>query len=416
MSKNENSKKEKKDLLNEIYQQSFVNNSVTRKTVSYIFIFCLIISLISGFLAGFLQNTWYQDYYSQQIVNQQPTTAVNKNQTKQVLDLNFLLKQDNNNYTQVLSQLRNQLVGFYKKHTGTDALSSLYLEKDFLGTGFVVTSDGWVLTQQDIVKDNNFVIVTSDRKVYQSLSKVVDPFSQTALIKIAAEGLTPVKFSDLDTVKPTDYLLVAKYSLQNHGSDIVKTTIKKFAYHDQNKGKDFLLSTEAIDHYLEISDNLNSFYNGAILVNDQVEVAGVLLPSNQSGVSLAIPSYYLNTVINNFLASSGEVMRSYFGVHYLDLSETLGLDPKLTLGLTKGALLFTDALDKLPAVTPKSPAADIGLKDGDIILKVNNDDVDEKNSLTKLINEYTPGQELNLSVRRDDNTLQLKAVLSELPK
>jgi S1-C subfamily serine protease len=414
MSKNENNKNERKELLAEIYGQPFSpSNSKNRKATSFVFIFYLIISMVSGFLAGFIQDFWF-DNYTQTVINQPAST--NQTKSKEVLNLNFLLKEDDQAYSQVLTQLKSQLVGFYKKRSSEDVYSSLYLEKDFLGSGLIVTSDGWLLTPQNIVKDSNFVIVTSDKKVYQPAKKVVDNFSQTAMIKIAAQDLTPVKFADLNTLKSTDSLLVARYALQNHGSDLLKTTIQKFSYHDQAKGRDFLLSTETADHYLKISGDLDTFYNGAILVNNQEEVVGLLFQSSSQAVRLAVPSYYLSSVIKNFLISSAEIMRSYMGVHYLNLSETLGLSDKLTQGLAKGALIVGDKDNKIEAVIEKSPAAEVGLVEGDIILKVNNEDVDEKNSLTKLINDYTPGQELNLVIYRAGKNLPMKLILGEAPK
>ncbi|MBU1036693.1 S1C family serine protease [Patescibacteria group bacterium] len=408
MDKNPKKKKEKKEIIAKIYQQSFTSPTKSSGVSSKVFFFYLIVSIIAGFLAGFVQDLWFSDY------NQIIVPTINTNETKEVLDLNFLLEEDDKVFNQALMQLRSQVVGFYKRRSKDNILDSLYLEKDFLGSGLAVTSDGWLMTHQSVVKEEDYVIITPDKEILEPVKTVIDPFSQTVLVKVLSQNLSPVRFADLDAIKPTDPLLVARYSMQNHGSDLTKTLIQKFAYHDQSQGSDFLLSTEQIDHYLKISSTLDAVYNGGFLLNEHMEVIGMLFDSGKEQIRLAVPSYYLNSTVNNFLESSEEVIRSFLGVRYVDLSEALGLSDKITEGQSKGAVLLGDSENDILAVIDKSPAAVAGLEAGDVILKVNNEDVDEKNSLTKLINDYTPGQELTLTISRAGEGQEIKVILGEL--
>ena len=401
---------EKKEVIKEIYQQEILQPRLKTPLISSkVFIFYLLMSVMAGFLAGFIQDFWFDDYQANFINPTEESKSL-----KEPLDLNFLLQQQDSTYTRALSQLKSQVVGFYKKKASEEILDSLYLEKDFLGSGIVVTSDGWVLTHQSVIKDNDYVIITANKKILEPLKEVMDLFSGTVLIQIAAEGLSPVKFADLNAIQATEPLLVARYSAQNHGSDIVKSSIQKFSYHDQSKGRDFLLSTEKIDHYLKLANGFDAVYNGAVLVNEKVEIVGLLFVSGRPEIRLATPGYYLDSAVSNFLKSSSEVIRSYLGVHYIDLSESLGLPEEVIEGRVKGAVLLGEAKEDILAVAKSSPAETAGLKAGDIILKVNNEEVDEKNSLTKLIQDYTPGQELTLTILRDKQTLEIKVVLGEL--
>lgn len=400
----------KEEAIKEIYQQQIQAPSyVTRPFYgARLLILCLIISLLSGLVAGFFSNTFFgTDFVYQSLPASQ--------QSKEVPDLNFFLSQDEQAYGKILSQLRSQIVGFYKKKAQSEnILDSLYYEKDFLGSGVVATSDGWLLTHQQVIADKDFVVITADKKVFEPLKKVTDPLTGVVLVQISAKELSPVKFANLDYLQPTDPLLVVRYSAQNHGSDIVKTAIQRFSYHDQNKGSDFLLSTERIDRYLKIADDFELVYNGGAIFNDKSEVSGLLFESGRDKIRLAIPSYYLKTAVNNFLASASEVIRNNFGVHYLDLSESLGLKDGISEGKNKGALLLGNLDLKIMAVTDGSPAAVSGLKAGDVILKINNEEIDEKNSLTKLIQDYAPGQELTISLVRAGKDMTVKAVLGEL--
>ncbi|MFA6304947.1 MAG: PDZ domain-containing protein [Patescibacteria group bacterium] len=409
-----NNRETKRTVIDNIYNQEILRPSSGGGILGIKnLLLILVVSVLGGFVAGLVQDNWFSvnDYLS-------PAASEQVAKSKEVLDLNFLVKEDTGSYDKIFSEIRKQLVGFYRLKTPTSAgsgiLDSLYLEKDFLGSGVVATSDGWLMVPAGVVGDNKFIVVTSDKKIYQPDKQILDKFSNILLVHISATGLSPVKFASVSAISPTDLLLTSRYSIQNHGSDIVKTSIQKFAYHDQAKPADFLLSTDKIDHYLKLAKELAPVYNGAMLLNDKNEVAGLLFNSGREGINLAIPAYYLKSAIGNFLANSEEVLRSRLGVNYLDLSEALGLNQAVAEGRVKGAVLLGDAKRNILAVIDGSPAALAGLAAGDIILKVNNEDIDESNSLTKLIQDYSSGQEITLRIFRKGEEKDLKVTLGEL--
>ncbi|MDP2586686.1 MAG: S1C family serine protease [Candidatus Komeilibacteria bacterium] len=404
---------EKRPLLEDIYQQHQMqrpSNAVA--TLSFkSFLLILLISVLGGFSAAIIQDSWFSVDYPSLGSDGRPSADNDK-----VLDLEFLLKEDSGGNSEVFAEIRKQIVGFYavKKDAGAGILESLYLEKDFLGSGLVVTSDGWLLAPKSIAGGNNYAVVLSDKKVYQPDKVIEDEFSGLVLVHIAAQNLSPVKFASLNSILPTDSLLTARYSIQNHGSDLLKTSIQKFSYHDQAKPADFLLSTDKIDHYLKIAKDMPGVYNGAVLLNGKNEVAGLLFNSGRDLINLAVPSYYLRSAVNNFLVNSEKVMRSRLGASYVGLSESLGLSAEVNEDRVKGAVLLGDAKRSIMAVAENSPAAKAGLKAGDIILKVNNEDIDESNSLTKLIQDYKSGQEITLLISRQGKESEVRVVLEEL--
>lgn len=409
MAKTKDNKKDISDeTIKEIYQQEIQAPPKLKSFGEFkILILCLIISLLSGFVAALVKDS----LVSQELYMETPVVNSNKSQ---VLDLEFLLSKEDQAYNKVLSELKSQIVGFYKKRVGEDILSSIYLEKDFLGSGVIVTSDGWLLTHYQVIGEKDYVVITSDKKVLEPIKEIEDPFSNMVLVQVSVKDLTPVKFADLNYLQATDPLLVVRYSAQNHGSDIVKTSIQRFNYHDQVKAADFLLSTEKIDHYLKIADDFELVYNGSVIFNEQSEVAGLLFESGIDKIRLAIPAYYLKSIVSNFLSSASEVIRSKLGVNYVDLSESLGLPEEVAEGRLKGAVLLGNLDADVMAVEEGSPAEEAGLLAGDIILKVNNEEINEKNSLTKLIQDYTPGQELTLMILRGDEEAEVKVVLGEM--
>ncbi len=406
------SKLSKEQTLEEIYHQEIKPPKIiTKSEINLkVLILLVIISLLGGFVAGLVQDNLYDSYYRGTALD----VDKDKGDEDQILDLNFLLKEEDDAYGKVLTEIRSQLVGFYKSKKAGGILDSIYLEKDFLGSGIVVTSDGWLLTHQSVITDEDYVIVTNNKETFVPTKEVIDEFSGTVLIKIAKEGLAPARFAEVNNLSATNVLLSTRYSIQNHGSDIIKTSLQKFSYHDQSKGEDFLLSTEAIDHYLKVANQFEDVYNGAALINDKNEVVGVLFNSGRDLIDLAIPAYYLKSATNNFLVNSQEIIRSDLGVYYIDLSESIGLSTEVTEGRINGAVLLGNAAKNILAVETESVAAEAGLKAGDIVIKVNGEDIDEKNSLTKLIQDYTPGQEVSLMIVRAGEEMEIKVVLGEM--
>lgn len=412
-------KNDRADALQKVFQDEIERpKSIGLSALTFkLFILILLTSLAGGLLAGFISDNLSAIYGNNIIFNQNQNAEPdsNINQKSQILDLNFLVQEQDNAYSDVLSKVRAQVIGFYKAKPTGGILDSLYLEKDFLGSGVVATSDGWLLTHQAVLgKTEGVVAVTSDKTIYQIQKKILDPFSGLVLIKIQATGLSPVKFADLSEMPGTEALIVARYSIQNHGSDLIKDYIRKFGYHDQSKGSDFLLSTERVERYLKMSASLDSIYNGAAVINNKNEIVGLLFDSGRDTIDLGVPAFYLKSAVSNFLSTSDKILRSSIGLNYLDLTESLGLSNNVTEGKVKGAVLIGDAKRSITAVAENSPAAKAGLKAGDVILKVNSEDINERNSLTKLIQDYTPGKEITLTISRAGKEQEIKVTLGEL--
>jgi len=329
--------------------------------------------------------------------------------------LNFLLQENNSQEIKFLAELRQPLVGFYKKRTGSGVLDSLYLEKDFLGSGVAITSDGWILTHQAVVKDlSGIVAITADKKVLTPTKILTDKFSGLVFVQLPANNLTPVKFADSSALKPATTLLAARYLPTQNEAEVSRVSLQKISYHDQSSGENFLLLTDALDRYFKINQELASGYNGSALVNDQNEVSGLLFASGKDYINLAVPAYYLKNTVDKFLGNGQKIARGSFGAHYLDLSEVVGLSETISEGRTKGAVILGDAKREILAITPNSPAEKAGLKAGDIVLQVNSEDVNELNSLTRLLQNYSAGQEVTLTVFSKGKEKELKVTLGTL--
>jgi S1-C subfamily serine protease len=361
-----------------------------------LFFSTVLISLCAGFVAGLLQDSILPN--ATQVVSD----AQDKKQDTK-FDLSFLVNEDNNsNQTQQL--LNNYVAGVYVKKATSAGLDGMYLPTDFLGTGMVVTSDGWILVPSGVVGDKSVVVVVN-KKVYEPTKQIADSFNDSLLIKINASGLTPASYVKEDSINNYDAAFVVKYSQQN-GIEAVKTSIKSINYSARTDLKSYIKNSDVIDHWLMLNTQLPENYKGALVINQ----SGLVVGQVNSKATAVVPQYYVASTVNQFLDKSQIVVRPSFGVYYLQLDEAIGLVDKITEGQTMGALVTSDGL-KIDAVKKDSAAAKAGLLAGDVITKVNDQEIDSNNSLTKLIQEYKPGSKINLAVIRSGEKKSLEVVL-----
>jgi S1-C subfamily serine protease len=132
--------------------------------------------------------------------------------------------------------------------------------------------------------------------------------------------------------------------------------------------------------------------------------------SGAQNIGFAIPINDIKGLINSVL-SKGQLQQPYLGVRYVSLTNDLA--SQFNLSITRGAYIVSG--DNEPAVIAGSPADIAGLKDGDVITKVNNITIDDKTSLTGALAQFQVGDKVNLTVVRAGKTIQLTATLGNTP-
>jgi serine protease Do len=137
-------------------------------------------------------------------------------------------------------------------------------------------------------------------------------------------------------------------------------------------------------------------------------IVGDVWPTNQA-ISAGAIRVGLNSLLKN-----GAVVRAEFGVHYIDLSASRDISSVFTQRRQAGAYIYGDREDDRPAVVAQSPAATAELEKGDIIIQVNNTKLDAGLTLSDVVQGYSPGDELKLTVLRDDKETTLTLKLGSL--
>jgi serine protease Do len=266
-----------------------------------------------------------------------------------------------------------------------------------IGSGFIVSSDGYVLTNAHVVADASEVTVKlTDRREFVAKVIGVDKRSDVALIKIAATGLPTVRFGDSARLRPGQWV-VAIGSPFGFANSVTAGVVSATARPVDENYVPFIQTDAAI----------NPGNSGGPLFNVDGEVIGINAQiysrtGGYMGVSFAIPiDLALN--VKNQLLTKGKVSRSRIGVAVQPVDQKLATT--FGLGTPHGALIS--------AVEPKSPSERAGLKPGDVIIMVNGHNIDESYDLPTIISEIPPGSEAHIGYWRDHkgSEVDVKTVL-----
>ena len=272
-----------------------------------------------------------------------------------------------------------------------------------IGSGFIVTTDGYVLTNAHVVADASEVTVKlTDRREFRAKVIGVDKRSDVALIKIPATGLPVVRFGDASRIRPGQWA-IAIGSPFGFDSSVTAGVISAVGRPlPDDTGSSFVT-------FIQTDAAVNPGNSGGPLFNLDGEVVGINAQiysrtGGYMGMSFAIPiDVALN--VRDQLMKNGKVNRSRIGVSVQDIGQQLAL----TFGLTTphGALIS--------AVEPQGPGERAGLKPGDVIVSVNGRNIDHSYDLPSVISQLPPGTEAHLGVWHDRKSAEVtvKTVLLE---
>lgn len=287
------------------------------------------------------------------------------------------------------------------------------LEKVGGGSGFIVSSDGLVLTNKHVVYDTKaeYTVITHDGKKYKAEVLARDPIQDLAIIKINAVGLESAKLGDSDSIKLGQTAIAIGYSLGEFSNTVSVGVISGLSRTITASGEGF--GIETISGVIQTDAAINPGNSGGPLLNLKGEVIGVstAIASGAENIGFAIPINQAKKDIQSVKAT-GTIKTSYLGVRYITITSELAAKEKLPV--SEGALVMTNNNEE--AVLPNSPAAKAGIKSGDIIIELGGEKLTTEKPLAVLIQKYDAGDVVTVKVRRGEETLELKATLEERPK
>lgn len=280
------------------------------------------------------------------------------------------------------------------------------------GTGLILTNDGLIATNKHVVADAKaeYTVVTQDGKNYQARVIARDPSNDFAIIKIPAENLPVVELGSSAQLQVGQKVIAIGNTLGEYQNTVTTGVVS--AIGRSISAGDGLFQSENLENVIQTDAAINPGNSGGPLVNIRGQVIGINTAIDRGGqlIGFAIPIDTVKPVIESVI-SEGKIIRPFIGIRYIPI--TLDFATLNKLPVEKGALVYTGDPDLLP-VLPGGPAQKAGIRELDIITKVNDEEIDETHSLTRLIQKYKPGEEITLTILRGKETLEIKLVLGEM--
>lgn len=274
-------------------------------------------------------------------------------------------------------------------------------EQRSLGSGFIISSDGYVMTNHHVIADADEIMVElKDRREFKARVIGSDEQSDVALLKLEASGLPSVRIGDSSKLKPGQWVVAIGSPF---GMDFSVTAGIVSAI-GRNLG-----DNQRYVPFIQNDAAINRGNSGGPLLNLAGEVVGInsQIFSNTGGsigVSFAIPMDYANRVVQQ-LKSKGRVSRGYLGVSL----QEVGGDDARALGLPRVAGALVAQVNK------GTPAEKAGLKVQDVILRFNDLAVERSGDLPPLVGATAPGTRVTLGVFRAGKEISVPLVVGELP-
>lgn len=291
---------------------------------------------------------------------------------------------------------------FFKKFfDGPGGMPPTPRESESLGSGFVLSSDGFILTNHHVIKDAEEIIVRfSDRTEMEAELLGSDERSDVALLKVDAKGLKAVKLGDSNKLKVGEWVLAIGSPF---GFDYSATAGIVSAL-----GRS--LPSDSYVPFIQTDVAINPGNSGGPLFNLKGEVIGInsqiySRTGGFMGVSFAIP---IDTVMNVVaqVKSQGYVSRGWLGVVIQDVTRELA--ESFGLNKPRGALVSR--------VVGDSPASAAGFKAGDVILEFDGKDVEASSDLPPIVGRTMVGKEVDVQIMRDNKRQKLHVTIEELPE
>ena len=268
------------------------------------------------------------------------------------------------------------------------------------GSGFIISADGYVVTNAHVVDGASEVLVTlTDKREFKAKIVGADVRTDVALVKIEASGLPTVRIGDVSRLRVGEWVLAIGSPF---GLDSTVTAGIVSAKHRET-GSDIA--------FLQTDVAVNPGNSGGPLISTRGEVVGVnsqiLSPiGSYIGISFAIPIDEAMRVVEQ-LRSGGRVVRGYLGVQPTDVPRELAEEYGLDTGKNNSRGAF------VRLVVPGAPGEKAGIRPGDVIVSVDARQVESAADLRRTLGGMKPGTAVNLQINRRGKSMEFKVVLSE---
>jgi len=396
-------------------KQNFKNNSIM-----LIIILATVFGIASGIVGGLITRTYLLDssYNIPFFGEIDFSDGSYKGSSFIIRDARKVIVEQDAKVIETVDSVSNSVVGIFKKYPlqreGSRArkikegdidfnLNNFYKIEQEIGQGFIITSDGWIITSSlpaqaskaDIL--GNYIVITKDKRVYNIDNIASDSLTPFYFLHVEAKDFPVRKFASQNEIKNGQLVITVNWD----GESWLTLISDK-----QDKAQSLINFSDSFFSEIDLVDDPPEKFKDSALFNLAGDVVGLI--DNQGKVR-AISQ--LQGAIKSLLKHK-EIKRANFGVNYIDLARLVRnplLVPERLDKYDKGAVIYKSSQG---IAVVKGGAADLaGLAEGDIIVSVNNIEINKDNNLTDVIQQFIAGDTVNIVFLRNNKIEEVEVKL-----
>lgn len=284
------------------------------------------------------------------------------------------------------------------------------------GTGFVVTSDGLILTNKHVVMEEGaeFTVVMNNGSKYPAKVLAKDPVQDIAVLKIEKNNLPVVKLGNSDSIEVGQTVVAIGNALGEFKNTVsvgvvsgLRRTVTASGLPGQGGGM-----TETLDDLIQTDAAINPGNSGGPLFNLSGEVIGINTAMSQDAqnIGFALPINKAKKDLDQ-VKKTGKISVPFLGVRYVLIDKDI--QQKNNLSVDYGALVVRGETQSDLAVTSGSPADKAGIAENDIILEINSQKITKDNTLAKIIQNLKVGDTVKIKILHKGEEKTVEAILEE---
>jgi serine protease Do len=286
---------------------------------------------------------------------------------------------------------------------GQGELETENVEQD-IGTGFIISSDGLIVTNKHVVSDVSakYKVVIGKDEAVEVKNIYRDPISDLAILKVDKDGLIPVDMGDSDKLKVGQTVIAIGTALGEFRSTVTKGVVSGLGRGITAGGNG--IGSEKLEDVIQTDAAINPGNSGGPLFDSAGQVIGVNVATSQNGQSIgfALPINLVKSSVDNF-RKTGEFDRPYLGVAYQMISKQAALLNEVPAGAY------------VQTVVKDSPAEKAGIKVGDIITEIDGKKMTDvkDTSIAAIINQKKIGDKVKVKYYRDNKETEVEVSLEK---
>lgn len=280
------------------------------------------------------------------------------------------------------------------------------------GSGFIVSADGYVVTNKHVVEASEveYVVYTNDGKKHKAKVVALDSLYDVAILKIEGSNYEPIKLGDSDKLEVGQTLIAIGNALGEFRGTVstgIVSGLSRSIFATAGSGQ-----MEFLDEVIQTDAAINLGNSGGPLLNLRGEVIGVNVATaiGSQNIAFSLPINIVKPIIDS-VKKTGKIERPFLGIRYIILSAESAEERKISFDY--GVLV--SSREGAEPVVKDSPADRAGLREGDVILELDDVKIDKKNTLARLIRDKSVGEKIRLKIWREGKESFVSLTLGSVP-